>query len=69
MFSMAAEACLVPQKRASRNRRWRQRYWIALLVIAGLDPAIPIISAQRCHTNQDARDKRGHDGRAEDESP
>ena len=30
-------------------------------VIAGLDPAISILSAWRCHVNRDARDKRGHD--------
>jgi hypothetical protein len=35
---------------------------VAACVMAGLDPAIPIVPAQRCHMNRDARDKRGHDG-------
>jgi hypothetical protein len=32
-----------------------------ILVIAGLDPAIPIIWAQLCLGKRDGRDKPGHD--------
>jgi hypothetical protein len=30
--------------------------------MAGLVPAIPIMSARQCPPKRDARDKRGHDG-------
>ena len=34
---------------------------IFLIVIAGLDPAIPMMVARPCLPKRDARDKRGHD--------
>ena len=43
------------------TRHEMEAHHLTTTVIAGLDPAIPLRSAQQCHMNRDGRNKSGHD--------